>query len=454
MSMAIDGLASGLDTTSLINSLMKLEAVPQSLLQRKVSESTTFIAALQGLNSSVANLATLAAKTAKDGAFDLYSATSSSTAATVTASAGASAGQIDLVVDQLAQRQVSVSSALAEWPGSDFSITSSAGVRTAISATTANLDDVVNAVNNANAGVSAVKVAAGMDASGAPVYRVQFTATSTGAAGGFTVANSDTTTSPATDTDAGLTQVRAAQDAKVTLWAGSPAAQSISSATNTFAELLPGVSVTATKASVDPVSITVARNDAAISTMASDLVGGVNGILALISTKSAVVNSTNAAGGAVLSSGPFTGDSTVRDLNQRILTAASAPIDGHSPSEFGISITKTGTMEFDATKFAAALKADPGRTEAAVQEIASRVADVATNASDKYDGMITSRITGQESMVKDLGNQITDWDRRLASRRSTLERTYSGLEVQLSAMQAQSSWLTSQLAALPTSTSN
>lgn len=454
MSMAIDGLASGLDTTSLINSLMKLEAVPQSLLQRKVSESTTFIAALQGLNSSVANLATLAAKTAKDGAFDLYSATSSSAAATVTASAGASAGQIDLVVDQLAQRQVSVSGAVVEWPGKNFSITSAAGVRTPISATTSNLDDVVSAVNNANAGVSAVKVAAGIDASGAPVYRVQFTATTSGAAGGFTVANSDATSDPANDTDAGLTQVRAAQDAKVTLWAGTSAAQSISSSTNTFEDLLPGVSVTATKASTDSVSVTVVRNDAAIGTMASELVSGLNGIFALISTKSAVVNSTNSSGVAVLSSGPFTGDSTIRDINQRILTAASAPVDGRSPSEIGISISKTGTMEFDATTFAAALKADPAHVEATLQEIASRVADAATSASDKYDGQITSRITGQESMVKDLGNQITDWDRRLASRRSTLERTYSGLEVQLSGMKAQSAWLTSQLSALPTSTSN
>ncbi|KGJ79502.1 flagellar hook-associated protein [Cryobacterium roopkundense] len=447
MSMAIDGLVSGLDTTSLINSLMQLEAVPQSLLQRKVSESTTFISALQGLNSSIASLGTLATKTAKDGAFDLYSATSSSTAATVTAAAGASAGQIDIVVDELAQRQVSVSDARAAWPGSNFTITTG-GSAVAINASSTDLDDIVSAVNASDAGVKAVKVSAGLDGNGAALYRVQFTANTTGAAGAFTVDQVDESSNSM------MVETRTAQDAKVTLWAGTSAAQSISSSTNTFTDLLPGVSVTATKASADPVSITVARNDAAISTMASDLVSGLNGIFALISTKSAVVNSTNSAGVAVLSSGPFTGDSTIRDVNQRILTAASAPVNGYSPSEYGISITKTGTMEFDATKFAAALKADPVRTEAALKEIASRVADAATNASDKYDGQITSRITGQEFMVKDLGNQITDWDRRLASRRSTLERTYSGLEVQLSAMNSQSAWLTSQLSALTNSKSN
>ena len=451
MSMAIDGLVSGLDTTSLINSLMQLEAVPQSLLQRKVSESTTFISALQGLNSSIAGLATLATKTAKDGAFDLYSATSSSSNATVTAAAGASAGQIDIEVEQLAQRQVSVSDARAAWPGSHFTITTG-GIAVPINASSSSLDDIVTAVNTSDAGVKAVKVSAGLDGNGDALFRVQFTANNTGAAGAFTVDGDD---DPATvDPDPTITQVRAAQDAKVTLWANTPASQTISSSTNTFADLLPGVSVTAVKASTDPVSISVSRNDAAVSTMASDLVSGLNGVFALISTKSAVVNSTNSSGAAVLSSGPFTGDSTIRDVNQRMLTAASAPVDGRSPSEIGIIISKSGTMEFDATKFAAAMKADPARVEATLQTIAQRVADAATGASDKYDGQITSRITGQESMVKDLGNQITDWDRRLASRRSTLERTYSGLEVQLSAMNSQSAWLTSQLSALTNSKSN
>ena len=37
----VDGLVSGLDTTSLINSLMQVEAIPQTLLKNKVTDSTT-----------------------------------------------------------------------------------------------------------------------------------------------------------------------------------------------------------------------------------------------------------------------------------------------------------------------------------------------------------------------------------------------------------------------------
>ncbi|WP_104178625.1 flagellar filament capping protein FliD [Cryobacterium sp. Y50] len=448
MSMAVDGLISGLDTTSLINSLMTLEAGPQNQLKAKVTSTNTLMAALQGLNSSIASLATLAGKATATDALDLYSAKSSSTGVSVTAGASATAGSIDIVVDQLAKAQVSVSSAVSAWPGSTFSITNTAsGVATTISAGTTNLDDIVTAVNASESGVKAVKVAAGTDASGNPLYRLQFTATATGADSAFSFSFD-----PADAGDPAMTQITAAQDAKVRLWAGSDAEQIITSSTNTFSDLLPGVSVTASAVATEAVTISVSRNDAAVSTIASDLVSALNGVFALISTKSAVVNSTDSSGKAVLSAGVFSGDSTVRDVKQQILNAASQPIDGRSPSEIGISITKSGTMEFDSAKFATAMAEDPEYVKGVLATIAFRVEAVAENASDKYDGMITSRITGQESLVKSLGTQIDSWDVRLASRRSTLERTYSAMEVQLSNMNAQSAWLTAQVSSLTNST--
>ena len=69
--------------------------------------------------------------------------------------------------------------------------------------------------------------------------------------------------------------------------------------------------------------------------------------------------------------------------------------------------------------------------------------------SDKYDGLLTARITGQESEVSALDRQIERWDVRLEQRRATLERTYARLETMLSQMQSQSAYLSSQLSNLP-----
>lgn len=446
MGLAVDGLVSGLDTTALINSLMQVEAIPQGQLKSKVSASQAYISALQGLNTKVAALAELAAKAAKPNALDLYSATSSSDKVTATATTGAASGQLDLVVDKLAQAQKSVSSAMTTWPTSPpvLTIVGADGTAHEITATSTSLDDVVSAINTSDSGVTATKVAVG-----GGEFRLQFTSSTVGADGAFTVyeGNGTTTALP-------LTQITGAQDASITIWAGSPAAQVITSKTNTFTDLLPGVSITVSAASTAPVTVTIARDDAAISTMASDVVTGLNGIFGEIAAKSAVTTSTDASGTTSTKGGVFTSDSVVRDVGQRILSAATMPVNGRSPSEFGISITKTGTVEFDAEKFAAALKKEPAATQATLQAIAGRVAEAATTASDKYDGTLTTTITGQESEVKGLGDQIDDWDRRLTSRRATLERTYAALEVALSNLNSQSGYLTSQLAGLPSSSSS
>ncbi|MFF1876469.1 flagellar filament capping protein FliD [Leifsonia sp. NPDC058230] len=461
MGMAVDGLISGLDTTSLINSLMQAEAIPQTLLKNKVSDSTTYISAMQALNTKIAALADLATTTSKPAGVDLHTATSSSTSVVATATTGATDGTLDFTVDKLAQAQVTVSAPLTQWPDQPPVLTFVAadGTTTQVTAASSSLADVAAAINKAGVGVSATRVSAGLDPStGQQQYRLQLSSTTTGAAGSFTAYRgtpAQVTAGTATDllSEPGAAQVRAAQDAQVTLWAGTGAAQTVTSSTNTFADLLPGVSLTVSAASSAPVTLTVARSDSAISDVANSLVSGLNDIFTYINQKNAVTTSTDTAGGTVVSSGPFTGDSTVRDATQKLASAVSTPINGLSPSTYGISMTSDGQITFDKDKFAAALAADPEKAKAALQTVASRVADAANVVSDKYDGTITSKIAGEQSTVKGLNNQITDWDTRLADRRSTLEKTYANLEVQLQQLQSQSSWLTGQLAGLSTSSS-
>ncbi|KRE76336.1 flagellar filament capping protein FliD [Arthrobacter sp. Soil763] len=436
MGISLDGLASGLDTTALISSIMQSEALPQTLLKNKSYDLQSMVSALQGLNSKVAALATQATAEAIPGALDLTTATTTSDKVIATTTAAAKTGSLDFQVTKLAQTQVTVTpkvNAVTGWPYTTMTI-NSGGQNFTITPASNNLDDVVTAVNAAGAGVTATKV----DVGGGD-FRLQFTATKSGAAGAFTITDAGTT----------YTNVKDAQDAEISLWPGTTAAQTVTSSTNTFTNLLPGVSVTAKDVTAAPVRLTVSRDDAGITKLASDLVDGVNGIFSLVANKTAVSTTTNTSGTKV-SAGVFAGDSTVRSVNQSILSAASLPVGTppRSPSEIGISITKTGTMEFDATKFGAALAADPAGTAAKVQELAGRIATAATNASDKYTGTLTTKITGQQSEVRDLADRISDWDLRLASRKATLQSTYSGLEVALSNMKAQQSWLTSQLAGL------
>jgi flagellar hook-associated protein 2 len=453
-SISLPGLASGLNSSELIASLLAIDAKSQSLLKNKATVISTSVSALQGLNTQVAALGTLATANAKPGSLDFYTAASTSTKVTATAATGAANGTIDVVVGTLAQAQSGVTAPMTAWTGSAaVTVVGAGGTVTSITPASTSLDDIVIAINASTAGVTATKVASGTAADGSTQYRLQVSGKETGASGSFSIYSgtaSEVTAGTATNLLAqpGAATIRTAQDASVTLWAGTPAEQVITSKTNTFADLLPGVSVTVSGVSADPVTITVTRDTAKTSAAAAALVTGINTTLAYITARTTTITSTGADGKPVVTAGAFTGDSATRGVTQKLLDAASAPVDGRSPSEFGISITKTGTMEFSAEKFDAAFAKDPVGTQKVVSEIAARLAAAATSISDKRTGSITAKITGEQSTIDSLTAQVAKWDDRLASRKASLETYYAAFEVRMGTLNAQMTWLTSQVNAL------
>lgn len=461
MSLAIDGLVSGLNTTDLINQLMTVESQPQTLLKNKVSTTQTLVTALQGLNSSVASLATVATRTALPATVNLFTATATASSVTVSAASGAASGQLDVAVTAVAKAQVSVSAAMTAWPDSPatFTIVKSDGTKVELTAASTSPGDIADTINNSAAGVKAVRVAAGTDGGGNPLYRLQLSSAATGASGAFSIyrgSAADVTAGTATDLLAapGAATITAASNASVTLWAGTAAEQVISSSTNSFTDILPGVNISVSKVEASPVTITIAKDTAGISNVAASLVAGLSAVFSTIDAQSTVTQGTDSTGAATTKAGVFTGNGTVRDVRSRIQDAASAPVNGRSPSEIGLTITKNGTIQYDQDKFSAALAADPAATQAMLQTISQRIADAANVASDRFTGTLTTTITGQTSSLKSLNDEIGDWDVRLAAQRAGLETTYSALEVTLSNMKAQSSWLESQLSALGTGKSS
>lgn len=458
MAMGIDGLVSGLDTTSLIDALISAEAGTQRILSTKVTTAQKLVTDLQTLNSSVAALAANATSWSTVDKLRSVTASSSASSVAVTADATATPGSLTFTVDRLAKPQISVTAALTAWTGgSTVTLVDAAGGTKEV-ATGSSLADLAANINAAGTGVSATLVASGTDSgTGDPKYRLQLTGT-TGAAGAFSLyagTAAEVTAGTAADVLAapGAATVSSAQDAAVTLWAGSSAAQEITSTSNAFSDLLPGVDITVSAVESSPVTLSVARTTSTATNAATNLVTGVNSILTAIRTKSAVSTTTGTDGKPAVSSGSFTGDGQVRALSSSLSRAVMDPVGGASPSTIGITITRTGSIELDAAKFASALAADPATTQGMLAQIATRLAGVADEASNKIDGALTQRISNKQSSITDLQKQIADWDDRLATRRSRLESVYAQMETALSALQSQSSWLTAQLGTTTTGSS-
>ncbi|BDZ39179.1 flagellar filament capping protein FliD [Microbacterium suwonense] len=456
MGIALDGLVSGLDTTSLIKALMDVQAIPRNLLNAKMTDKGVVISNLQSLNSSLQELATKAKDAAVPGSMARFTTASSSPAVTV--AAGAEAGEIaaDIVVDRIAQRHTVVTAAYAAWPDDPpvLTLQNAAGEKLQITADSTSPQDVARAISSAGFGVTARAIASGTDADGNPAYRLQLTAADAGAAGVFQVFRGDIAAvdaGTATDLagDPGAAVIAAGVDAQIRLWAGTAAEQTITSASGTFTDLFPGIDVTVTAVTTDPVTVTVASDTAEQAKAHGEFITGIATILGRIAKGSTATVAASVGDATTL--GVFTGDSTVRALRLALTDAVQHPVEGMSPSSVGIDVDRHGVLTFDEERFAAAVADDPAKVSRMFSGIAARVQDVAETYSDKYDGLLTSRITGQQSEVTSLGEQIERWDVRLAQRKSTLERTYARLETQLAQLQSQSSYLTSQLAALPMS---
>ena len=455
--MGIDGLVSGLDTTALISQLMQVEAMPQTLLKSKVSTTQTFISALQGLNTRVASLADAAKAAAKPASWDAVAAAVSGKSATATVSAGAQASSLSFTVDKLASAQTSVSGKVSSLEDL-FSGTPALPVPAKVTIVTGAGDQAKATVVDLTGVTDLAGFAARLNASGTGITaslvkvsatesRLQLTGQGTGTEAAFDL-HRGTVGADAPSAGALITRSAAivtATDAQITLWGNQP----VKSATNTFSGVLAGVDVTVTAVDAEPTTVTVSRDNTAVKKLASDLIGSLGVVLAEIKSRTATTTTTASDGGTVITAGVLGGDSATRSLNQAVLSAASYPVDGISPSEVGIVLGKDGMFTFDEAKFTAAMAADPAKVQRVISGIAERVADVATKTSDKIDGSLTLKITNQQSFSKNLSSQVEDWDRRLAVRKEGLQKTYSTLEVTLSGLNSQSSWLAGQLASLP-----
>ncbi|MCL2423281.1 MAG: flagellar filament capping protein FliD [Micrococcales bacterium] len=444
----ISGMVSGLDTASIINSLMNVEKLPQLQLGDKRTSLTKMVTALQAVNARVASLAENAAKAAKPQSWEALSATSSTTSVTAAAGATASATSLTFSVDKVASSQVSLTDAfteIADLTGGALPLT----LRVGDNATEIDMTDVQNvadlavAINKSGAGVSASVVSVpGGD--GTSVYRLQLTGKNTGADQAFSL--------QAGGSDVALTTARAASDAQITLWPGSGAEQTVTSSSNTFKDLLTGLDVTITKVEEDPVTLDVRRDTAALTKLGSNLVSQLNQVLGEIKNHTTATTTTDSRGNPIVSPGVLSSNSGVRRLSQDLVQAGSLDVDGRSPSEIGITVNKDGTFTFDEKKFAEAMAADPARVQSMLTAISERVDKVATAASDKVTGTITQQITSSDKQISDLNTRITSWDSVLTLRREALERQWANLETALSKLNSQSSWLTSVTAAMAAST--
>ncbi len=301
------------------------------------------------------------------------------------------------------------------------------------------LDELVAALNGADLGYTAIAVDTGNG------YRLQLTADETGA-------DSTVAVDPAVFGAMEFTVLSSGTDAELTVQGENPF--TIVASTNTFGELLPGVSVTVNAVTDTPVTVTTERDVEAVTESVGELVTKMNEILSRIATSTR--NDPNG------DRSPLQGNREARRAADQLRSAFVAPLEGNAFTSIGvvgIELTREGTLTFDEQRFADAFASDAtALTELFAVRAAGegterlgaldRLIQVAERATAVGQGYLYTAGEAAERRIDDYGRQIEAFERRLELRESTLRRTYANLEVALGGLQQQSGWLAAQLTSL------
>ncbi|MDP9417241.1 MAG: flagellar filament capping protein FliD [Actinomycetota bacterium] len=335
---SVDGLISGLQSGAIVDQMMQLEAMGQSALYRKVSTHKTVLSAYQGVNGKMSSLLTAAAALTGATSWQAVKATSSAESVKVSASTGATSGALTLDVTALAKsasRTYSpVDQGTTTLAGETVTITKD-GKSVVVTPSDRGVVGVASAINGANAGVNAmaVQVAPGR-------YQLQLTSTTTGTKSNFTV---DGLSAAMT-----VENTAAGADAAVTIGSST-----VTSATNTFGGVVPGVTFTVSKLE-SAVRLDLKPDGESVADKAQALVDAANAVLSEVKKHSSY-DAGSKRGGPLLS------DGTVRSLQQQIISTINHAIPGAgSPKDAGIELSKDGKLTFDRTAFLTKYSSEPG----------------------------------------------------------------------------------------------
>ncbi len=449
---SVDGLISGMSTSAVISGLMQVEAAPQTALKAKVATQQKVVSAYQSINTKMQALLTAAKAIGDPTAWKGGVATSSSDAATAstTASSSTQSGSLTFRVNHLATSHSIVFDTPVDattdtiMGGSSFQINFAGGPKT-VNVTDTSLQGVVDAINKTpDLGVKATafQVSPGK-------YTMQITSTSLGVQSKFDLGGS-----PFSGLGA-VTPVTEGSDAELTIGdAATPL--KVTSSSNTFKDLMGGLSVTAVKeqsATDPPVTVTVARDTEGVATKVQAMVDAANAALSEIATQ------TRNKSGAV-PGGPLAGNSIMSQVATRVLNTVSGGTGTNgSFKDIGIELTRDGRLTFDKAKFTAALTADPDRTQALFIDaaesdvtrkngLADRMTAVADKATQTNTGTLSRLIISGNDAITDLNHRVDDWDVRLQARQAALQKQFGAMETALGKLKNQSSWLAGQLASL------
>jgi flagellar hook-associated protein 2 len=449
----LGGLASGMDTETIVTQLMAIERQPRGRLERKQAAAQARQDALRDISTKLKTLKTAAQSLAAAGTWTRTQSLTSTDPTRVGARVAGSVvpGTYDIEVTQLA---ADASRTLNLQPRPNPS---------SLDSTPAATGTPYSVAIPPNSSVDAIVALVNGDAAAPVVARnyngqLLLSAKAAGAGGNFTASG----------------QVVASQAAAVT---GTDAQFKVNGAaytrtTNAVADAIPGVelSLNGLTTAGTPVQLTVGEPTVDAKALAGKVKAFVDAYNAVVdatrsrTTEKRVANPTTLADAK---KGVLFGDNGLNSMLSKLRVAVMEPaavgnlgsIDEFS--EIGVSTgaptgststpdSLSGKLQFSEAKFLDAFAADPGSVERLLRGTASATGlstrlDEVIRPFTEVNGMFDGRLTASTSELTRLGEQLKRMDERLGRKETFLRRQFTALEGALTKLNAQSTEISTKL---------
>ncbi|MCS6893142.1 MAG: flagellar filament capping protein FliD [Deltaproteobacteria bacterium] len=478
------GLASGIDSNALIKALIeekkKIKIKP---LQNEIKDISSSINQLNELKSLAQKLASKAQVFSPAYGGPVYRKAQSSDENKLTASASSNAtnGTYNINVTQLASTSsvsfntsyssssnLLVSGINDSLPGADRTVTikygqgSSQVIKNFVITSTTTVQEFIDSFNNQFSGIaSAVLVNVGTN--GSPDYRIFLKSAKTGLQEGMvdiSVAVSADPALSAWNTNKTVTQ---AQDLNMTITGISG---TITKSSNTFSDLLPGVSFNVKQ--TGSITLTVSVDSSEMTSKLGSFVEAFNDVVKFVRKNNKTTTSSTTPGESIAKFAPLSrirvDDSFVDQVRNKLITM-SAYNDPPPPSakvfkltDLGITTTGKdetgafdGTLAFDSSKFSAAMQDDFQGVINLLTKIGNELATTTGLIEEytAYNKLFDTTTNSLNNQKKDLETRLSEAEKALLQEEDTLLQTFARLESTMGRLRSIQTNLAQALASLP-----
>jgi flagellar hook-associated protein 2 len=456
--ISFSSVGSGIDFGVIRDAIIAQRSRPVQLLQNRANEYTTRIDSLKQLNTALATLTSAAeGLTNRDLGTGRSVTTSDANVVTATATSAANLGSVEINVNRLATNltQSSRSFTATTAPvlaGGATTATfelrkggAASGTSITIDANNNTLEDLRDAINNANAGVTASIVDVTGNGTG---NQLVLSSKETGASGRVELVE---TTSTGTLTDLNIRSLNPPDNDFSKLDASlSLNGLTISRSTNSISDAVTGVTFNLKKTGSSTIGVTQSSE---IENKLRTFINAYNGI-------QEVVASQYKKDSRDRPTGILAGDPTLRTVQRELrdsVSAESADNGGTftSLTEIGITRDNDGKLSLDSGVFNEKLKSNPDDVKALLfgkteddKGIFQKFQTASAGLSDSVTGSVQTAIKGYESSLKNLNGTIAQRIESINQLRTSLIKQFSVADSLIGQLNGQGTALNSVIKSL------